>query len=111
MWGYIREHFVWGYTTWNILCVGTQFFPIIIRENSVWGYTVFPLNNKGEFVWGTSLLPLYEGCSSCVSDNPGTVFPLNMRNGLLNSVIFYQTVMTSIRVLKMLIFLVFKTFR
>ena len=54
-----------------------------------------------------SFLPLYKECSSCVSHNPGTVFPLN-NNGkisdggtqflslnimdeLLNSVIFYQT--------------------
>ena len=72
---------VWGYTV----------FSLYIRH-FVWGYTVFPLNNKGKFCVGVhSFLPLYKGCSSCVSNNPGTVFSLNIRNSSLNSVIFYQT--------------------
>ena len=59
------------------LCTPTQNVPLIIREHSVWGYTVFSLNNKGTFcVEVHSFFPLYKGCSSCVSNNPGTVFSL-----------------------------------
>ena len=44
----------------------------------MWGFTVFSLNNKGTFCVGVhSFFPSYKGCSSCVSNNPGTVFSLH----------------------------------
>ena len=106
---------MWGYTVFTVFplnnkgkfCVGVNsFFPLIIREHFVWGYTVFPLNNKGKFCVGVhSFFPLYKECSSCVSNNPGTVFsfiikgkncmgytvfPLNIRDELPNSVDLFE---------------------
>ena len=59
----------------------------------MWGYTLFPLNNKGKFCVGVhSFFPLYKGCSSCVSNNPGIVFSLNIRDDLPNSVDLFESI-------------------
>ena len=72
----------------------------------MWGYTVFTLYNKGKFCVGVhsflplykgtfcvgvhSFSPLYKGCNNCVSHNPGTVFSLNIRDELPNSVNLFE---------------------
>ena len=73
------------------MCGGTQFFPLLIRENFVLGYRVFSLNIKevaAVFIIQAQFFSLNN--KGKISDWD-TVFPLNIRDELPNSVIFYQT--------------------